>query len=115
MENAESEMKQFGMYVVSHSKSEHREKLEESTQVVRRFFERQHEAHARELNEEYQRAFGERSAQLRDECHAELLTAEAHVGAEWRQATAALAVAESNTALAQRRVADVELANEHQA
>ena len=74
MENAESEMKQFGQYVVSHSKSEHREKLEESTQVVRRFFERQYEVHAHGLNEEYQRALKERSAQLREECHSELLS-----------------------------------------
>ena len=68
----------------------------------------------RELNEKYHRALVERSSQLRDECHAELLTAEAHVGTEWRQATANLAVAESRAALAERRVADVELANEHQ-
>ena len=115
MENAESEMQQFGQYVVSHSMSEHREKLEESTHVVRRFFERQYEVHAHNLNEEYQKALQERSAHIRDECHSELLKAEAHVGAECRQATAALAVAESNTALAQRRTADIVLANEQQA
>merc|ERR1711904_648438 len=108
MENAESEMRQFGLYVVSHSKSEHREKLEESTQVVRRFFERQYEVYAHNLNEEYQKALQERSAHLHDECHSELLKAEAHVGAEWRQATAALAVAETNTAMAHRRIADIE-------
>ena len=96
------------MYVVSFSNSEHREKLEESTQVVRRTFERQHEAHTRELNEEYHRALVERSSQLRDECHAELLTSEAHVGAEWRQAIANPAVAENRAAVADRRVSDIE-------
>ena len=40
MANAESEMKQFGMDVVSFSHSEHREQLEQSAQVVERYFER---------------------------------------------------------------------------
>ena len=82
--------------------------------MVQRYFELQYEAQARELDEEYHRLLMERSSQLREECHAELLTAEAHVGTEWRQAIAKLAVSENRAALADRRVSDIESSIEQQ-
>ena len=108
MENAESEMKQFGTYVMSFSHSEYREQLEQSTLVVQRYFELQYQGQVRELDEEYRRLLTERSTQLRDECHAELLTAESHVGKEWHQALAQLAMSENRVALADRQVSDIE-------
>ena len=66
----------------------------------------------RDMETEYDRLLKEKASQLRDECHAELLTAQGHVGDECHQALARRAVAEQRVALADRRVINVELTSE---
>ena len=95
-----------------HCHLEHREQTENSIRIIQKFFEKQYDSQVQTLETECSRLYQERSCQLQDECHSELVRGEGHVGSQFHEASAKLAVAESRIALADRRASEVEVAAE---
>ena len=69
------------------------------TRILQSFFEQQYEQQVQLLEVGCNRLYAEKSGQLRDECHFELVRAEAHVASEHHEAAAKLAVAEARIAV----------------